>query len=494
MPDMLAVDERGGASVAITRYQSLFNPTAMSAGFGTALAGGDDGHNSNDRIFVLTDDTIYFVNWEGLWRSTDSGATFTLNKTFALGGQAASTDPRLGLSGIFMAYDNGANELYLCGVRIANTNEVIGWRLNLDTDTFEETNPGLGTISAPFILSDAYLFNNVLHFTIGNGTGGAGGQRMRSWDPISQSMAEYTPPWNVTGSLGYGVLDDGNLYAITARSAFNDSRLLRFTGTWSEILNVSAHGAAVNSESDESRFAIFTDPTTGDGIIFTLIENGATVGWSVTRTTSAAAFVGFIQTTVLAGHPSLLSNADGGTGTNVGDKRVFVIKDTQTTPGTTRIYLAFSDNSSFGTPFAFYEWQGVGSPILFLGSGGNVHNGISTPQSGGHRFYVPGQLGVRLIDPVRDAVLGGQRLHFVGFGGGTHSVRFRRAKRGQDTDGGLATLIGPVTGGGVLGANQVDGHPFDGTTVGTVVWDLTNDTPAFNAGEANTVLVPEAVA
>jgi len=93
---------------------------------------------------------------------------------------------------------------------------------------------------------------------------------------------------------------------------------------------------------------------------------------------------------------------------------------------------------------------------------------------------------VRITDV--SSTLGGETVSFIGSGGGTGIVRFRR-KNSQQSATLLATLTAPVTGGGSLGTNEVTGVTLDGVTVNTVVWDFFTD--GFSAAEALAVLVPE---
>ena len=489
MTDLIVLDERSAATQPqVTRYQALFNPIALSALFGTAVAtAGATYHLLQNRAFGLDATVLYAVVQDGVYKSTDSGATFVLDNAFTIPA-VATDDLRLTRTGIHYAFD-GSGTTYLTGVFVNTGGFLVGWRLNLVTDAFEET---VSAVAAVAGFGDEYLFNNVLHFVADVSTTPA----LRSWDPIGQSFASFAAPAPgvVTASGTYAVLLDGALYF-----AFNDGGsantfMAKFSGVWTDLgNNYSTHAAVVDAAADlGQRFALFTDPTTGDAIVFSLVEDGGTVGYQVTQIPSPFTAAGVaIQTTVLAGHAALLTAGDGGSGTNVGDKRLQVIVDTETTPGGVRVYLAFGDDSTPGTPWTIYEWQGVGGPITLFGVGGDVGNALPSPVSGGAGFYTPGQLKVRFLTPVRVGVVGGQELTFVASGGGLRTIRFRKAKVGGSTGGSQAKLIGPVTGGGTLGADEVNNHPADGVTVGKVTWNLGAEAPSFAAGEANTVLVPE---
>ena len=216
-------------------------------------------------------------------------------------------------------------------------------------------------------------------------------------------------------------------------------------------------------------------------------EGGGGTGWRVMRIPSPYDLTGItsVSTTVLPG--ALLSPEDGGTASATGDKRVMVVQDTETTPGTLRTFLMFSEDDTATTQWSVYEWQGPSSLMTLVGTGGAVGNSVPSGSfSGGGRFYTPGQLGVR-ITSVSPAV-GGQTITFVASGGGTRTVRFRY---GADQQGAtsIATLTGAATGGGTRSGNEVINVTADGATVNTVIWDFSTD--GFAVSDSNANLTPE---
>jgi len=487
MPDLVVLDERSaGVQPSVIRYVNLTTPTTMSAVFGTAVAtAGAVSTKTRNRVFVYDATTLYTVVQDGLYKSTDSGATFAIDKAFTTPA-VATDDLRLARTGIYQVFDNGSGDVFLVGMFVNAAGNQVGWRLNLNSDLYEET---VGVADANGYKAEI-LFNNVLHVI----TGGAAISSRRSWDPIAQTHTAYADPagFGFSNSTSFAVGSDGSLYALTIDSGGSSTiRLFKFTGVWTDQ-GFSVGSSATNpfTTRGSNEIGLFTD---GTDLYAVVLSESTGTGWRVHRLQAPfTSIFASVHTTVFAAQPSLLNGADGGTAAFAAG-RVELVQDTVTTLGVLITYFGFIIDDAPGSAVQWYQWAGPASPVVLLGPGGSNSNAKPTPTggSGGARFYVPGQLHLRWGFPARAPALTGQTLRFIGSGGGTHRVRFRRDKLGQPTDGPLAKLIGPVTGGGALGTDEVTAHPFDGVTPGTVVWDLTNDVPPFVSGESNIGLVLE---
>jgi len=471
MVDFLVLDERtAGVQPIVRQYQGVITPAALSAVFGTALATTGQADNCiRNRVRAINATTLYAVVQDGLYKSTDSGATFTLDNAFT-SPLSGDDDQRQFRSGIYFAYGN--NTTYLCGAFHRSTGPLVGWRLDLGTDTYTETVGGPGLVD---FTGSEILHNNILHIA-------QRADNWYTWDPITQTVSSY----NMAGVVGtptvcqdYAVASDGLLY-VSYQTSAGQWRMGKFTGSWTDLGNIYATGPSVAA----CRPGLFSDGT--DLFTIMLDSSGGTPGWKCRQISSPFTTPGGeITTTVFSGHPALLSTGDGGSASASTNKRCMVVQDTETTPGTVITYIAFADNSTATTAWSWYQWQGSGSAITFLGAGGVVGNGIPTVSSGGFSFYTVGQKDVRITN--RAATTGGEQVTFIASGGGTGTVRFRWSTQEQPTTS-LATLIGPVTGGGSLGTNEVTGVTADGVTVNTVVWSVSTDGLSSND---RAVLVPE---
>jgi hypothetical protein len=480
MTDWLSVTERGAAQPVVTRYVGGFTRTVLSAGFGTTV--GADGVSAQSQIntaFQTDDDTLYAVLFNGLYQSTDSGATFSSVLTFT--SPATTTDNRLGHGGIHFVYNAGTQETFLAGFFKNSSNSLIGWSYRLsDGAGVQTTGPSVG--AGPIVLGSEMLYGTMIHLTFGTATT----QTPYSFDPVSASWATYAfPSLTVTSVVCHAVAEDGVLYLLALESTTPRFVLFRFTGAWSLSAVIEATPGALTTEG---RCVLFSDGT--NLISFNLFLSGASAGWRARQIPSPFDGTGIVNLTATI-VPSELrqSTIDGGTASSTTSKRCFPIQDTEATPGTLATFLAFSEDSAAGTAFSVREYQGLATPITFVGTGGQVRD--SLPQgsrNGGGYFYTPGQDGVRITSVT--AVSGGESIEFIASGGGTVDVQFRYA-HDQQAAITIATLIGSATGGGTRVGNQVQGVTADGVTLNTITWDFPTD--GFANSEGLAVLVPEVV-
>lgn len=481
MADWLVANERPGSSQAtVSRYVGGFSASVLSSAFGTAPGAGSDFNCQRRFVWQATHDTIYCVLWDGLYRSTNSGSTFTQVLSFP--SPHADADDRLMHGGVYAFYEPTEAEVYLAGWFKNNSNVLQGWRYRL-SDGASDTTAGPTIAATADQQASEEQFEDSIFFYLDNAT-------MYAFNAITKTWDSFINPGGFTPSLSsdYCVAPDGNLYFVSIHPTFGQGcRLLRYTGAWSDVYNYSAIQTTAYNNRQNSRIGVFSDGT--DLYAFAFNENAGTNGWRCFRIPDPfdGTGVSHITTTVLPA--SLRSSADGGTATSSGDKRMAIIQDTESTPGTLRTFLAFADNDSTST-WAVYEWQGPGSAMTSVGTGGAVRDALPAGvTSGGARFFTSGQLYVRILSAVK--TLGGELLSFVAYGGGTRTVKFRYGASQQSAVN-QATLAGSATGGGTRVGNEVQGVSADGSTVNTIVWALGSD--GFNGGESGAVLVPEIVA
>lgn len=483
MSDFLSVTERGLLQPVATRYVGATR-TIMSAPFGTSQAteGAIDQMQANNCL-QTDDDTLWAVLADGLYRSTDSGSTFTLvpGTSFTVSG---FPQQRLAHGGIHFVYDQGNGETLLAGW-YRNGSNMVGWRYRISDGAFAEVT-GSVLSSADDVLSSEILYGTQIHIIYGTGTNQA---QWLSWDPVAQSWAQYTPPTTGIYKACLAVGSDIALYAVVSRNNFGqeDWFLCRFTGSWAVQVNLGfvGSGSGLNAAA---RAALFSDGLDLHALCtyYNTAAGGGT-GIRHIQITAASGFTAVNNLTSTVVPSALRTPGDGGTANTNFDKRAGIVQDTESVPGTRRTWIYWSDDSSPGTPWAVYEYLGTGTPYGFLGSGGQVRDGLPwASKNGGGYFYTVGQRGVRILAVV--PVLGGERIDYLVSGGGTVTMQFRRAAQQQAATG-LATLADPVGGGGTRSGNQVTGVAADGVTVHSVVWNFFAD--GFLNGQALSVLVPE---
>lgn len=493
MADFLSVTERGTLQPVVTRYVGGFNRTVLSAPFGTTIGTDDIEEISSFNCVVQTDDdTLFAVLFDGLYRSVDSGATFT--QVFAFPIPTTDVTRRLTHGGIHIAYDAGNQEVILGGVYFPTTGFTItGWTYRLSDGTTSVTDQAYNG-STDEIIGSEILYGTQIHLNLGNGLNQS---NWMSFDIAAQSWADYTVPAVITTLGGasncYAVGSDGALYLALfyVPGSIGTVGLFKFTGAWSHSGDFANTFNDSNYENnrDQARIALYSDGL--DLICIALAGVTPSYGWQAYQVTAVSSFDPTLATerTSTMIPANLRNTVDGGTANGNPDKRCIVVQDTQSTPGTLETFLAFSDDAAPGTPWSVYQDQGVLSALTFVGTGGQVRDSLpQASRNGGAYFYTPGQPGVRITQVAPTA--GGEIISFIASGGGTVDIQFRYGMSQQAATA-IATLTGSATGGGTRVGNQVQGVTADGTTVNTITWDFFTD--GFASGDALAVLVPETV-
>lgn len=317
------------------------------------------------------------------------------------------------------------------------------------------------------------VYNNILYWTANwnNGQGTAHTQ----WDPSNDAFQQIN-----VGASGMAHVPANDLYVfqnqllqIAENGGNGHLALYSFlAGAWVQVLDIAATGNILGggSGTQTTQWTMW-DP--GDGFLYIVYYafTNPNVGWVVKQITFSGGIftdpgaANGIGGTVLAGTGiNLYPGGPSGEG-----GRWYVVVDDVTTPGTPVTYLYFAANDTPGTPVTVMQWNGPGSAVTNLGTGGDIANALAhTRQGGGERIWGPGQPDIIITDI--QSVAGGERLFFIGYGGGTKSVNFWFGQTGEEPKT-QSTLAGPVVGGGVLAGNQVNSVPMDGVTVNQVTWN-----------------------
>jgi len=460
----------GGSTCAAFRYVDA-SPSQIGNTFGVSYPGGPSNPEraANRNGLVQFQGELYAFAADGIYKKDDPTSMtgpWTIQIAFTVG-----------------VADNAASGLY--PVDIAGTTYLVGiWKeaggyrwVKFDGTTWTQA-PTANTFTTADTtqMVDVVVYRNVLHCMWYNKIGFNFSSFAFTFDPGTNAFGTVA----VTTSTGAGqcmCIFQDRLFAICFQNY--KFHLHEFSGgTWVDLgLIRDAYTAAFTPTSGKP--CLFTD-----GInmyaAYMYVGGVGDAGWRLEQFDSA-----LNPSDRTADLPAGLRGTNNG-GTFASSAaitittRMFAIYDVDSVPGTLSVALAFAANSTVGTFFTFYQWNGSGLVMTPVDIGGNVyHSPASGYPSNGERIWTAGELDIKIT--ARAAVLGGEQISFIAYGGGT--LRKMKLFYALLSEPNLveATLAGPVTGGSATlntGLNQVEGIAADGATVYTVVWDVQADSLA----------------
>lgn len=333
---------------------------------------------------------------------------------------------------------------------------------------------GVGS-GTPLDTGKSILFNNKLYIAFADSLNSVSVVEV---DPIAiaasivkTGLVASTQP-NSTHA-GLTVYDD-RLFLCVEASAANLS-LYEFTGGgWSFNVNITTSMSFNTGNPEQGACAMFTDPTTGDLIVF---FNGTNSGFqrgsfAVRLTPSGSTFTptDITNTVVPAG---LRPGVRGTAAVHIED-RWFVFVSTDT-PGSTEVYLFVAQGPAPGSGYTIYQWVDVSTEVSLVGAGPSTIYAIpETPFGGGDRIYR--NTGNQCAIESAQAVLGGYEISYRVYGtqsGQSVTLWYSQGQEAPDQQGSISAQTG---GSGITGGNTVTGITGDdGTTLFTLVWDIAAD-------------------
>lgn len=464
----------------VLRYLNA-TPTQVGNTFGLTDGAGTGVNESKQRNRVVQfQGQIYAMARDGVYQKDDP-TTMTGGWTQVI----AFTNPDTsnpGFSGLYVWDNNGSPGLV--GLWKASDGSNSHRWVKFDGTTWTQGGPN--NLNNFNVYTDAIVFQNVLH-TMHSTTGG--GNSMAAFDVSIESHTGTTGVIDADGIVSFCIFQ-GRLFALYNEGGTEDKKLAEFTGgVWVEVSTIDAV-SDTGPGTGVAQFALFTD---GINLFALYANNNASGddGWRCQRSTDGLVWVD-ITTTVLPA--SLRSTNDGGTfSANPQLQRFYPTYDVDASPGTVSIFLYYATNGTDATTLTMYQWNGTGSVITQVDTGGDVTHSIPSGfPNHGERIWSPGELDVKIAG--RTAVTGGEQVSFTAYGGGSgFNFKLFYSTNGHP-DLQEATLAGPVTGGSATlngGLNRVEGVAADGTTVYTVVWDISADgiTPGERVIRAPQILV-----
>jgi len=443
-------------------------PAAVGNTFGTAdtqTTGVNEARQRNRAIHFQGE--LYAVNADGIYQKDDP-TVMTGNWSQVLA--FTNPDAQPGFGGLYVYDNNGTPGLMgvYAGSDAANA---MRW-FKYDGTTWSQavTHQAINNFT---VFLEFIVFNNML---IGLAGSASGGTFEFTFDPATELVSQPNDLFP-DQSTSFCIFK-GRLFALYNESGSEEKKLAEYTGAWTEISTIDT--LASSGPGQTATYALFND---GTNLVAVYLINGAANddGWRAQYTTDGLVW-NDITTTILPA--SLRSVNDGGSFSgNVQNERMFPVYDANTVPGSLAQYLYHSVNGTIGNVFSMWLYNGIGSVITLVDTGGETTHAIPSGwPNAGERIWTAGERTIQIV--ARSRVAGGEQLSFVAYGGGTGlNVKMYHALHGSPL---LieSTLSTPVTGGSATfngGSNQVENVAADGSTVYTIVWDFSSDTLSVGA-------------
>jgi hypothetical protein len=302
--------------------------------------------------------------------------------------------------------------------------------------------------------------------------------RKLTYDPSSDSWASVTfaGDQNDDYTANMCVFNDRLFMIYQETGGAGLVKISEFTGgAWVDT-GIASLGTGSGSDDNEKRHCLFTNVAGTEMIAIHTVDAGTDEGWRAWSFDTSLTPTDRTSTMLPA---AFVATDDGGSRTGVMEtERFWPFADSVTTAGSVTTYLTHAANATPGTGTTTYQFNGTGSVITSVDTGGDVaHSFPSTNSSGGEYVWTPGQNDVLVTAILSDS--GGYILTLKGTGGGTGKViRIYYSKTGGP-ERTLGTLTTPVTGGSAsISAGTLIGVAADGTTEYTVKWDMEADSIA----------------
>ena len=451
----------GTGTPQVRRYNGLSSATVGNSFSSEQTVTIDSFSQPLNRVIQFgSQNTFLALINNSVFRSTDAGVTWTSVFTFSgATGVSGAPDCKTGLS---ILYRGGIpTVVFVSG--LSSFSSASGF---FSTDGINWTTDASVSITSNLSYTCDTVFRNTF-YAIAQGDSN-GQNKIVAYSPgsaISLITATGNTPETATACLC--VFNDQLIYTATpeAASASPTTRnLYVLNGGRLQAFSTLATGQPTIGTS--GKCGMFVDSNSGDLIAFN--RKSAPGAWGCWSVTSAGVATD-ISATVL---PSGMLSSAASTAA-----RVLTFVDGQASPGSNPDkYVIYSDSNATGTLETMYKWNGVGSVMTDIDSGGNIRDALSLSQNcQGVNFWTSGENSVSLIN--RSPISGGVRLSFKLYSvAGATAVKVRAwyGTQLQEYPLTAATISAPTNGAITLNVNT--GLTADnGVTTFQFTWDSTID-------------------
>jgi len=469
--DYMLVDENNATTNCfLVKLAGGITGSVVSAGFGTAQSNNNDMYGSlRNRAIQPNTTDVYVVLTDGIYKSTDSGATFSLEQAFST--ISSTTNGKYVRSGLYYVVD-GSQRL-LSGFFRNSSSLIAGYTYNIDTAAYVESTAVAASAGSNAYTTE-YFWDNIIYAVTNTGANPGG----IYWDALNGKIGNFVVANDVEteigGSNAFCVTPDGRLLCTYRQGTLDKNRIALILGGHGVPANPGSTTNSTNfSSSLEDRPGLWVDQKTGDLMWLELDSDGQTgavsVGWTLHQIPPPYNTVGNDITDQCLPDALRGSFRTGGSASNDDDKRVMITHDTNVLSSEVSTFAYFSEGVVGTAQPTCYQYMGPGTPFRLVGvvTGGDVS--MSYPL--GHGSSMRTLITSNRIEILGHSVTGSTEVvSFRCSGGGLKTVRFWWNRNGQPAQF-LATLTGSVTGGfASRSGNTVIDVNCNGFTVYTCEW------------------------
>jgi len=429
---------------------------------------------ATNRVIQFGSNNIFYATvGNQVYRTTDGGASWTSVYTLAALAVNQSTK-----TGLFLPYINGVPHLALFW-KTTGTSETLSGAVSSNGTTWTSYGPvfmGTPTGAPAGGFYGGYMYRNKI-FTVRPGSTAVAA--VFSFDPGSGAFSLNTVA--TMGTTNREAADfcefNGNLLLLFKLTGGTANLAVLGGGSFANVIT-SFVGVGVAATGGKSGMLV-------DGSnLYCFLYATALLGWKCFEVSSTYIATDITSTVIPIGMTGSTSG-----GNSAADSRVFLMVDQEATPGANpNKYLYYTNGTVAGNPWTVYQWQGSGSVMTQLDTGGgSTTQALSlTTFSQGSYFWADDANHVELTN--RTPLSNSLRLYFVVSSDSGVAVVDVRAWRGsalQEYPITAATLTDPSS--GSMSGNTITGLIADNVTVYQVTWQTGTD--GFAAGDPYSLIL-----
>jgi hypothetical protein len=424
----------GGAAVA----QAEAAAHAGTIAFNRAVEFRDD-------RYALTASTAGGLNQSGCYRRGQGGV-----EQWGLVSEAGDEALQVGAtSGLFVLHPNGVPTL--CYLKNTTGNRIMAFSTTDGVSGSNWISTGVIAATGATVLQagQAIAFKSSIVWSHIRHSDSAGNGCITQFDFSTGLLTRYDPVAlfdAVNPGCSYGLhVHDSVLFVFGWTPGTAGYSVAKLAGSFAAVQTATNQfgEAAAGNTGAYGHSAMFTDPATGDLIVFMSGDTnggggipGVRVG-RIQNATGGSPSFSEIQATVLGAVEGADKYAAGG-GAASEIRRFSVFVDIVTAPGTVRTFIY---TWLPGGTTECWEWKGIGAEIESVGAGAGISDNYAIPYvtaGGGHRTPSTARISIGDIANPPAEVSGGTQIFFRAAGADTaKTLQFR----GSDNQGAPTTIV-----------------------------------------------------